>query len=80
MDRDKMNAVVFANCLMGTSTSNEASEARRKSQAFTQFMDSLSWGSFVEKVKEKEEPNTAQNTMKRLFGGMGLVPFRKREK
>ena len=80
LDRDKINAIVFANCLMGTSTSSEASEARRKSAAFTAFMDSLSWNAFVEKVEEKEKPKTAENTMKRLFGGVGIVPFRKREK
>ena len=80
LDRDKMNAVVFANCLMGTSTSNDASEARKKSTAFSEFMDSLSWDHFVEKVEEKEQPKTAEMTMKQLFGGVGIVPFRNRAK
>jgi len=80
LDKDKMNAVVFANCLMGTSQSNNASEARKKSAAFSEFMDSLSWGNFVEKAEEKIKPKTAQMTMKQLFGGVGIVPFRNRAK
>jgi len=80
LDRDKMNAIVFANCLLGTSTSNDVSEARKKSTAFSEFMETLSWGSFVEKVEEKEKPKTAEMTMKHLFGGVGIVPFRNRTK
>ena len=80
LDKDKMNAIVFANCLLGTSDSNDASEARRKNTAFSDFMDSLSWDSFVEKVEEKEKPKTAEATMKQLCGGVGIVPFRNRQK
>ena len=80
MEKDRMNAIVFANCLMGTSVSNDTSEARNKSKAFSQFMDSLSWDIFVEKAENRQQPKTAENTMKQLFGRVGIVPFRNREK
>ena len=80
MEKDRMNAIVFANCLLGTSDSDNASEARRKNLAFSQFMDSLSWDTFVSKAEQKQEPKTAESTMKQLFGGVGIVPFRNRKK
>lgn len=80
LDQTRMNAIVFANCLMGTSSSNDASEARKKSTAFQKFMDSISWDTFIETAEEKQNPRTAEVTMKQLFGGVGVVPFRDRSK
>lgn len=75
-----MNAIVFANCLMGTSQPVDGSDARRKNREFQKFMDTLNWHKIVDKVEEQEKPKSAQTIMKSMFGGIGIVPFRERKK
>ncbi len=80
LNRNYMDAVVFANCLVYATPANDASEARNKNRSFKQFMDGLDWDRFVEKAEEKLEPATAEHTLKRLFGGVGIIPIRNKSK
>lgn len=80
LDKEKMNAIILANCLMYSQPASDASSARKKNRAFQQFMDSLNWNKLVTKYKERTKPKTAENVLKSLFGGVGLVPLRNKSK
>ncbi len=69
LDRNQMDAVILSNCMMYTTPSGDATEARNKTRDFQKFMDSLNWKTFVKKAEEKIVPRTAENTLKRFFGG-----------
>lgn len=80
LDTERMTALTMTNCLVYATPANDVSESRIKNRNFQQFMDSLNWNSFAEKAERKTQPRAAADTLKRLLGGVGMIPVRNKEK
>lgn len=79
LDKDRMNAIVMSNCLMFSVPANDRMEARQKTKAFQQFLDSLVWSNLVSEKEEELRPKSAEDTIKKLFGGAS-IPIKIRKK